>query len=61
MDIEERVSRSTRGDVGCMKETGQMEGSMMGRVLVMEEGDEIEVDNIAVVIEGIEGMGIKSG
>ena len=33
---------------------------MMGRVLVMEEGDEIEVDNIAVVIEGIEGMGIKS-
>ena len=61
MDTGGRVSHSTRGDVGCMGEPGQVEGSMMGRVLVMEEGEEIEVDDIAMVIKGIEDVGMKSG
>ena len=53
MNTGGRVSCSMRGDAGCMGETGWMEGLMMGRVLVMEEGEEIEVVNITVVIEGI--------
>ena len=44
-----------------MGKTGWMEGLMMGRVLVMEKGEEMEVINIAVVIERIEGVGMKSG
>ena len=36
-------------------------GLMMGRVLVIEEGEEIDVVDIVVVIEGIEDMGMKSG
>ena len=61
MNTGGRVSCSMKGDVGCMGETGQVEGLMMGRVLVIEEGEEIDVINIAVVIEGIEGVGMKSG
>ena len=44
-----------------MGETGQVKDSMMGRVLVMEEGEEIEVVDIVVVIEGMEDVGTKSG
>ena len=42
---------------------GEMDqvGLMMGRVLVIEEGEEIDVVDIVVVIEGIEDMGMKSG
>ena len=34
---------------------------MIGRVLVMDEGEEIEIDDIAIVMEGIEEVGTKSG
>ena len=61
MDTGGRVSCSTRGDMGCMSETGQVEGSMMGRVSVMEDGEEIEVVDIVEVIEGIDEMRMKSG
>ena len=61
MDMGGRVSCSTRGDVGYMGETGQVEGSMMGRVSVIEEGENIEVVDIVVVIKGIEDVGMKSG
>ena len=44
-----------------MGETGQVEGSMMGRVSVIEEGENIEVVDIVVVIKGIEDVGMKSG
>ena len=60
-DTGGRVICSMRGDVGCMGETGQVEGSMMGRILVMNEGEEIEVDDIAMIIEGIEDVEMKSG
>ena len=60
-DTRGRVICSMRGDVGCMGETGQVEGSMMGRILVMNEGEEIEVDDIAMIIEGIEDVEMKSG
>ena len=33
----------------------------MGRVSVMDEGEEMEIDDIAVVIEGMEEVGTKSG
>ena len=61
MDTGGRISCSMRGDVGWMGEMGWVKGLMMGRVLVIEEGEEIDVINIAVVIEGIEGVGMKSG
>ena len=61
MDTGGRVSHSTREDVGCMGKTGWMEGLMIGRVLLMEEGEEMEVVDIAVVIEGIEDVGMKFG
>ena len=60
MDTGGRVSCSTR-DVGCMGETGWMEGLIMGRVSVVEEEEEIDVVDIVVVIEEIEGVGMKSG
>ena len=34
---------------------------MIGRVLVMDEGEEIEIDDIAIVMKGIEEVGTKSG
>ena len=61
MDTGGRISCSMREDVGWMGEMGWVKGLMMGRVLVIEEGEEIDVINIAVVIEGIEGVGMKSG
>ena len=44
-----------------MGEVGWVEDSMMGRVLVKEDGDEIEVVDIVEVMDGIEGVGMKSG
>ena len=39
---------------------GQVDDSMMGSVLVREDGDEIEVVDIVEVMDGMEGVGIKS-
>ena len=47
--------------MGYIGETGRMEGLMMGRVLVKEDGEEIDVVNIVEVIEGIEEVGMKYG
>ena len=38
-----------------------MEGLMMGRVSVIEDGKKIEVVNIVEVIKGIEDVRTKSG
>ena len=40
---------------------GRVDNSMIGRVLVREDGDEIEVMDIVEVIDGMEGVGIKLG
>ena len=61
MDRGGRISCSTRGDAGYIGETGWVEGLMMGRVLVIEDGEEIEVVDIVEVIEGIEDVRMKSG
>ena len=50
-DTGERVSCSVKGASGSIGETGQIEDSMMERVLVMDEGEEIEADNITIVVE----------
>ena len=60
-DTGERISCSTRGDVKYISETGWVEGSIMGRVLVIEEGEEIDVVDIVEVIKGIEDVRMKSG
>ena len=61
MDTGGRISCSTRGDMGYIGETGWVEGLMMGRVLVIEDGEEIDVIDIVEMIEGIEEIGMKSG
>ena len=61
MDTGGRISCSMRGNMGCMGETDQVEGSMMGRVLVIENGEEIEVVDIVEVIKGIDDVRMKSG
>ena len=40
---------------------GQVDDSMTGRVLVREDGDKMEVVDIVEVIDGMEGVEIKSG
>ena len=61
MDMGGRISCSTREDVEYIGEMSWVEGSMMGRVLVIEDGKEIDVVDIVEVIEGIEEVGMKSG
>ena len=61
MDMGGRVSCSTREDVGYIGETGRVEGLTMGRVSVIEDGEEIEVVNIVEMIEGIDEVRMKSG
>ena len=61
MDTGGRVSCSTREDMGFIGEMGWMEGLIMGRVSVIEEGEEIDMVDIVGVIKGIEDMGMKSG
>ena len=56
-----RYSCSVKGDIGSMGVAGWVDNSMTGRVLVREDGDEIEVVDIVEVIDRIEGVGIKSG
>ena len=47
--------------MGLMGEVGWVEDLMIGRVLVREDGDEIEVVDIVEVMDRIEGVGTKSG
>ena len=56
-DTEGRFSCLTKGDIELMGEAGWVEDSMMGRVLVREDGDEINVVDIEVM-DGIEGVGM---
>ena len=44
-----------------MGETSWVEGSIMGKVLVIEEGEVIDVIDIVEVIKGIEDVRMKSG
>ena len=60
-DIGGRISCLTKGVSDSIGEMGWMEGWMIGRVLVMNEREEMDVDNIAMIMKGIEGVGIKSG
>ena len=55
-----RYSCSVKGDIGSMGVAGQVDDSMTGRVLVREDGDEIEVVDIVEVTDRMEGVGIKS-
>ena len=50
-----------KGDIGTMGVAGRVDDSMTGRVLVSEDGDEMEVVDIVEVIDGMEGVEIKSG
>ena len=61
MDTGGRYSCSVKGDIRSMGVAGRVDDSMMGSVLVREDGDEIEVVNIVEVMDGMEGVGIKSG
>ena len=56
-----RYSCSVKGDIGSIGVAGRVDNSMRGRVLVREDGDEMEVVDIVEVIEGREEVGIKSG
>ena len=60
-DTGGRFSCLTKGDIGSMGEAGRIEDSMMGSILVREDGDEIEVVDIVEVMNGMEGVGIKLG
>ena len=61
MDTGGRTSCLTRGDMESIGKVGQVEGPMMGRALVREDGDEMEVVDIVEVIDEIEEVGMKSG
>ena len=60
-DVGGRYSCLVKGDIGLIGVAGRVDDSMRGRVLVREDGDEIEVVDIVEVIEGMEEVGIKSG
>ena len=40
---------------------GRVDDLMMGSVSVREDGDKIEVADIVEVMDGMEGVGMKSG
>ena len=61
MDTGGRCSCSVKGDIGLMGVAGRVDDSMMGSVLVREDGNEIEVVDIVEVMDGMEGVGTKSG
>ena len=61
MDMGGRFSCSMKGDIGSMGEAGWIEDLVIGRVLVRENGDEMEVVDIVEVMDRIEGVGTKSG
>ena len=60
-DTGGRFSCLMKGDIGSMGEAGRVEDLMIERVLVREDGDKIEVVDIVEVMDGIEGVGTKSG
>ena len=60
-DTGGRCSCSVKGDIRLMGMAGQVDYSMMGSVLVREDGDEIEVVDIVEIMDEMEGVGIKSG
>ena len=60
-DIGGRVSCSVKGLLGSIEETGQMNNLVIGRVSVTDEGEEMEMDDIAIVMKEIKEVGIKSG
>ena len=49
-DTVGKVSCSAKGVFGSIGETGWMDGLIIGRVSVMDEGEKMEVDDIAIVI-----------
>ena len=60
-DIGGRCSCLTKGDIRSMGEASWLKDLMMERVLVREDGDEMEVVDIVEVMDRIEGVGMKSG
>ena len=60
-DTGGRCSCLVKGDIGSMGVAGRVEDSIMRSVLVREDGDEIEVVDIVVVMDRMEGVGMKSG
>ena len=44
-----------------MEKTSRVEVSIMGRVSVMDKGEEMEVDDIAIAIKGMKEVETKSG
>ena len=60
-DTGERCSCSAKEDIGLMGVAGRVEDSMMGSVVVREDGDEIEVADMVEVIDWIEEAGTKLG
>ena len=60
-DIGGRCSCSVKEDIGSMGVAGRVDDLMMGSVSVREDGDKIEVADIVEVMDGMEGVGMKSG
>ena len=50
-----------KGVPGFMEKTSRVEVSIMGRVSVMDKGEEMEVDDIAIAIKGMKEVETKSG
>lgn len=59
--MRERTSCLTKGISGSMGEVGLVEVLMTGRVSAMDKGEEMEVKDMAIVMEGIEEVVTKSG
>ena len=59
-DIGGKVFYSVKGLSSSIGEMGQVDGSIIGKVSVMDKGEEMEVDDIAIVIEEVEEVGTKS-
>ena len=60
MDIGGRYSCSAKGDMGSMGVAGRVDDSMTGRVSAREDGDEMDVEDVVEVIDGMEGVGMRS-
>ena len=60
MDVGGRYSCSVKGDMGSTGVTGRVDDSMTGRVSVREDGDEMDVEDMVEVIDGMEGVGVRS-
>ena len=60
MDVGGRYSCSAKGDMGSTGMAGRVDDSMTGRVSAREDGDEMDVEDIVEVIDGMEGVGMRS-